>query len=443
MAALCCGLLLLLVSACGGSPPPPSPGRDSVLDAFGVGPDGANSAGTAPRLPVRVYIDNSGSMKGFVKNRSFTYARLLSDLMGKAATADYEVETFKFSDDINPVIDNPSEAMLYPGFYQGSTTKLGRILSRVAEEKLGEHVTVVISDFVHSAGGEDYLELVSAFRNLVEVSPAAVLLAFRSGFDGSYWPSAHPRSTNDPYPLNLGEDRLTVGRPFYVLALAPTKAALRSFKDYVLNDLNPQHTFEPDRPPTSFKEVSFAPDYRQGSTWNRYSKFHIESQADRIRRLVAFFVEREAPRGEGELRLKFEVETETPIKSYEKIAVDAWRVRFRGRKAQGEPERVQLEPRIRFEPSRKPGDSDAIFIGYPLSRPQEPGSWEAYRIQLRGGEGNIEAPFWVEAWTTKDDRAPVNGNQTLNFDLLVEAMVRSLTERVVFCDQFIVIGRGD
>ncbi len=241
------------------------------------------------------------------------------------------------------------------------------------------------------------------------------------------------------------------------VSMTPTSAALRSFSDYVLSDLDPQHTFEPDRPPTSFKEVRFAPDYRQGSTWNRYSRFHLERNADTIRRLTAFFVEREVPKGEGVLRLKFEVAPEALIKSYENIAVDAWRVRFRGRKAQGEPERVQLEPR--FEASEKSGGNDTeisgrndteisggndtILIGYPLPRPQDPGSWEAYRIQLRGGEGNIEAPLWVEEWATKDDRAPVNSNRTLNFDLLIEAMIRSLTERVVFCDQFIVTGRGD
>ncbi len=408
-----------------------------VLDAFGVEPEEVDFA-TGARLPVRIYLDSSGSMQGFVKNRTSTYVRVAADMMGKAATADYDVEIFKFSNGIEAVTDNASEAMLYPAFYSGSTTKLGRILGRVADEKLGEHVTVVVSDFVHSAGGEDHLELVSAFRNLVEVSPAAILLAFRSSFEGRYWPSTHPRSTNDPYILNTAEDRLTRGRPFYVLALAPTKAALKSFRDYVLDDLNPQHTFEPDRPPTSFKEVRFAPDYRQGSTWNRYNQFHLERSAGAIRRLVGYFVERQVTRGEGELRLKYEIETATPIKALEKLAVEARRVRFRGHKVQGEPARLQLEPRI--EPS---ADGASLWIGYPLPRPESPRSWEAFHIRLRGGEGNIGAPLWVEEWTTHDDRAPINSNRTLNFDLLIEAMVRSLTEEVVFCDQFIVIGRGD
>ena len=62
---------------------------------------------------------------------------------------------------------------------------------------------------------------------------------------------------------------------------------------------------------------------------------------------------------------------------------------------------------------------------------------------MRAGKGNLGTPEWVQDWSTPNDQSHRSGNRTLYLDVLVESMVRAITEDVAFSDQFIALGRGD
>lgn len=427
---------LLLLAACN-SAPLIQPPEDLILETFGITQETAAPTAEKSQYPVHVFFDASASMAGFARCPDSTYSRVVKGLLDGLATANYSAEVSKFSEGIEPVRGNASREVLYPAFYSGSSTTLGKILNQIGEEKLADHITVVVSDFVHSAGGEDQLQLPRAIRGLVEHAPAAALLAFRSGFKGHYWPSTHPRSSNEPYQLDV-DDGGPRGRPFYFLVLAPSPAALTSFRDYVLESLRAEASFEPERPAIVFETADFAPDYRAGLPWNRYGPFQLRKNGESIRRLVAYFLERETPRQDiNELRLSFGVRLETPLRAVEKLGLEVSRARFRAGALLSEPEPIVLAPTIRFGE-----DGGKLVISYPFPRP-EAGTWDAYRVRIRAGEGNALGPHWVTEWTTPDDRAPLQANRTLNLDLLVEAMARQVTEQVVCSDQIFVLGRGE
>jgi hypothetical protein len=48
----------------------------------------------------------------------------------------------------------------------------------------------------------------------------------------------------------------------------------------------------------------------------------------------------------------------------------------------------------------------------------------------------------VKNWSTEADDKPTNGNRTFQLALLVESMIRSITEANVFCEQYISVGRN-
>ena len=50
-------------------------------------------------------------------------------------------------------------------------------------------------------------------------------------------------------------------------------------------------------------------------------------------------------------------------------------------------------------------------------------------------------PAWVRDWNTDDDSTPGVGNKTFRLSLLVEAMIRAITEDAPFCEQYICLGR--
>jgi len=99
-------------------------------------------------------------------------------------------------------------------------------------------------------------------------------------------------------------------------------------------------------------------------------------------------------------------------------------------------EEMDLTPEALF--SR---DGKSITLSYSFPRP-DPFSWDAYRIRLMPGEGNLRLPLWVEDWTALDDSLPLWGNRTLKLNLFVEAMVRSIQEQVPLSEHYILLGRG-
>jgi hypothetical protein len=66
-------------------------------------------------------------------------------------------------------------------------------------------------------------------------------------------------------------------------------------------------------------------------------------------------------------------------------------------------------------------------------------SWDIYRVRLRSGEGNLDPPAWARDWSTRNDQLTAQDNRTLHLEMLLEAMVRAVTENVILLDHFIAV----
>ena len=76
-------------------------------------------------------------------------------------------------------------------------------------------------------------------------------------------------------------------------------------------------------------------------------------------------------------------------------------------------------------------------------RKPEANSWDIYFVKMRAGDGNLSVPAWVSDWNTEDDTLAENGNRTFQLKLIAEAMINAISERVVFCEYILKIGRGN
>ena len=75
-----------------------------------------------------------------------------------------------------------------------------------------------------------------------------------------------------------------------------------------------------------------------------------------------------------------------------------------------------------------------------LQKP-DPNTWDAYYVKMRAGDANLNMPKWVTDWNTENDAIAKNANRTFQLELLVEAMTNAISEKVVFCEYVLKIGR--
>jgi hypothetical protein len=69
-------------------------------------------------------------------------------------------------------------------------------------------------------------------------------------------------------------------------------------------------------------------------------------------------------------------------------------------------------------------------------------TWDLYRVKLQPGAGSLSVPAWVKEWSTDSDQSPERANRTLHLALLIEAMLRGMTEDMTLCEEVIAISGG-
>jgi hypothetical protein len=119
------------------------------------------------------------------------------------------------------------------------------------------------------------------------------------------------------------------------------------------------------------------------------------------------------------------------------VRFEARRATFGRGGARGAP--AEVKPPAVFEGPSGAEDLQATLT-YTLPRPAS-GTWDVYEFRMYPGRGNLIPPRWVRNWTTDADESAAHGNRTFQLALLVEAMIRGITEKNVFCEQYIAVGR--
>ena len=270
----------LLLSSCGSSPPR-SVRAEQFLPApqLRLDPDGNP---TDLRPPVSIYIDGSGSMRGFVTDPAAEYPRLLRAFSGKAISS-YDAQIYKFTSDFMAIGHMAFSQVQTPGFYNGLWTPLSELFRRIVKDHEAQaRISVIVSDLVQSERLRDHTDLMRSIRQLNQTHQEVVLLAFRSHFHGNYETETRSKRT---YPLDTS-------RPFYVLIIAPDAKSLLQFRREVLYGVAESREFRSSGLSGSIRTARYAPKDVTKRTWNLKNDIRLDDGRLGATRLFAYFHDR-------------------------------------------------------------------------------------------------------------------------------------------------------
>jgi hypothetical protein len=391
---------------------------------------------TLPALDA--YIDDSESMQGFLRGDS-AYRRVISALFEKTITAGYARSVFPLSMATEAAKEKAAGSttithLLSADFYHGKETPLATLLERIGKSP-ADRITIIVSDLVQSEAAKSGYEFIKAFRGVADVRPEILLLAFRSSFQGKYYVETRPTDWN-AYELTFDGKTLKTSRGFYILVFAPA-AALGQFRRYVLDHLAPDAVFHASQPPIGMMSVNL-----DGGAYGLYEP--IDTRPVQRGCFTGTFVERAAGKdAKPHVRLKIAGERRLPLHSSESFPAQVLRPGTKaGEWSPPEAATVRLDggmPPLGPGEFHAPGKLDGV-LSFQLPRPR-PYQWDVYRVRVQAGRTNVGVPGWVTGWTTRDDRPLATGHQTLNLHLLVEAMIRAITEQVAWSDHVVRLGR--
>lgn len=201
-----------------------------------------------------VYIDGSESMRGFAVPNDSNFRALVGDLLEASSTASFNLNEYKFTSAITGINGMPVSEILNPAFYNGLDTPLADLVARIAATP--GHTAIIVSDLVQSERGRDWQALALAFSHLAETRPQIRLLAFRSGFEGNYFPEFRTGSEHSPRLLfRLSQDVPGAGRPFYMVVVAPDSESMQFIEQYVLRRVKPVEVYDPATPPIEIHDL--------------------------------------------------------------------------------------------------------------------------------------------------------------------------------------------
>lgn len=418
-----------------GCRPARDPGLEAVRKAF--------SADESPPLKAAVtdldvYIDGSMSMRGFVQGTATNsnYPRVLQHVLQAGTTGQYRMARYKFAQTIQTVNHLDPNQFLLPAFYDGTDTPLHSLLDRISQKPYVSHVSVIVSDLVQSQTGASQLALVQSLLRVAAGGLELRLVGFRSSFDGLYYVESFPQ-VGQRFPLRLNQALPGSGRPFYLLVIAPNRASMDRLDRYVLDKVRPPESFTSTEAPAVVKDI--LPERASGRRpWNRYSQAQAGQAPSGATTWYTSFIEVRPQGRESLLALQYMTRTALPMDAAHKIGFEVRRSTFDGRRF-SKTETATIG--VTAEKSGT-GDGERLQVSYRLPRPA-PKVWDVYQIRIRAGEGNLAPPQWVRSWSTDNDQSPMVGNKTYQLALLVETMVRAITERNVFIEHYITVRRGD
>ena len=400
----------------------------------------ASLPGTPPdpvKPPLNLYIDSSMSMRGFATDPQSTYVRTVQQVWRQAVLAQYKLNAWRFSGEFSALNSTNSSRLAAPDFYNGLDTHLTALLTRLTADIDQGEVVAVVSDLVQSEAGRNELDLVKELlTTLSEKHPEVLLLGLRSSFRGAYFVETGSKGT---FQLNLAEGPPGKGRPFYLLVFAPSQAALETFQKYVLAGLGEEVSFQPTLAPLTVRAVEYVPASGDAQVWQRYQKLEPVPGSSAPSGFIERFFEIRPPVGPSSaFQLKFSTQPHFPI-------IDASRFRWRVKKTSFDRGNNAQRPTAvdRLQLSAQGTEDGSMFtITYSALPRPAPDTWDVYRVQIQAGAGNLGVPVWVRQWSTPTDQSQATGDRTLHLDVFLEAMLRAITENVIFSDHYIAFGRG-
>ena len=418
-----------LLAACGDTPPNP-PTLQKVVESFAgseAPPTSTNEIG-----PLDLYIDTSGSMKGFVTPAPSNFRRVLERLLEDTA-GQYNFQRSLFSDKPVSANDFKISDFFNSGLYNAKDTPLSKLLLKIARQDNSDRLHLLISDLVQSESGTDQTEMISALQKLVERHFEIRLLGFRSAYKGRYAVENRSACTESGLDLDIGQTIPGEGRPFYVLAVTSNRALLDHLENAVLSKLGPREEFTPTDNPWPIDEVSWVVTQQRGpQLWAlQHAAERLTARAGTPGFYSTFTVADNADTRKNGLLIRYIGKPTLRIDSPGKLELDAQRaVGLGGRSGSSQ----SVESKISFS------DSGVLQVAYSLPVPG-PSEWDVYRIRMHAGTGNLSVPRWVDGWSTNDDCLKSSENRTYRLELMARTLISTITEKATFNEHYIAIRR--
>ncbi|EFA70992.1 hypothetical protein [Cylindrospermopsis raciborskii] len=177
-------------------------------------------------LSVRIYLDGSGSMLGYVKSGETNYGKTLRSIRNVFELSDkLPVEYYRIGSPMQKITSSEYyNSGISSVFYDGSSNQFPEVSSPidaaiVPPEKEQKKMTVIITDLQQNSGDVTKLNKVinDTYYNIDNRDYAVGIWAIKSEFDGKiYLEGNNPRSFN----YSTGQEPAKF-RPFYVLFIGP------------------------------------------------------------------------------------------------------------------------------------------------------------------------------------------------------------------------------
>ena len=404
--------------------------EESFRPFYGVQPEAQATS------DLDIYVDGSMSMRGFVSAQNSNYSQMIREVLQSATAAQFNLNIYKFTSTVTAVTHLPMGQLQTPGFYDGRDTPLAALLNRLADYP--SHTAIIISDLVQSEGGVDSLGLVKSLSQLAGRRLQMRLLGYRSSFDGDYYPESRAGGLGQrAFRLTMSQGLPGSGRPFYLFVVAPNGESMKRVDNYVLNRFPAVQTFNPTGPPVSVDNVELQPQGIKEPQWSLYSRLARRETATARRFDSAFVLTTRTPETTVTLPLTFQVQVNVPLRQPGRLSFEAVRATWSRKTGLGKPAQVEIPVAGELD---KGGQRIRLRLAV---RKPDPRGWDVYYLKMRAGEANLSVPEWVMDWNTENDAVATNGNRTFLLKLLVQAMANGITERVVFCEYMLKVGKGD
>jgi hypothetical protein len=376
-----------------------------------------------------IYVDDSGSMRGFVATSRSNYREVLRNILLSATTAQLHTSVYPLSSD-QSINSMPLSEIESSAFYGRSDTPLAAVLRKIASRR--DHSAILVSDMVLSERGVDNQGLIAALTDLAVQRPEMRLLAFRSDFAGEYFPEAHTGG-KPKIAVNVSQSVPSAGRPFYLLVIAPDLPSMTKLADYLLDRLPTLNTFNPVQPPFEIAGVKLIKSTGGPPQWATYSNFLLRNRTQR-RFETGYSLNNPVPPGDSvDLGLTLTLAPKIPMRgaaAFELVGERAvWTGQFNSRTSVTIPVSGALS-----------SDQTSMRAVVTLHKP-DPGTWDVYRLRIRSGDGNLDVPQWVHDWSTSDDSSVGEVNRTFQLDTLVGTMENVISEREV-CGEWLLKVKG-
>lgn len=393
-------------------PLPAPPSADMLAQYFGIP---SSLPVTSPdSISIDLCIDVSPSMSGFATRTSTRFLQTILRLVESSLSARLPVLVRRMDEALSAGQPPDLVRLVEPGFYQSGTVDRSGITTGLSLPLTGRSVLVIVSDFDEPAANPPYHALRAAMLTALATRPFAMFLAFRSGFDGPVFPVDPSRASFDAHLPNIPN---WVGRPFYVLALAPDARALRQFRSQVVSMLEPDEYFVaggevaqcmaltalslpsgPEGPASSEERELKRINASQDSPW------------------LATFVQTTATSTALRLDLGARVLWKSVVDKPPNVAFSVVGVRFGAR---GNPVPLSTTAaRCSLRQARVDSLNFRVIVPKPPNK-----SWDAYRVVARAASPPTQLPGWIGDWNTEQDHSRADLHKTYGLRQVVHAVL--------------------